>query len=254
MKPMTRLLSSLKALQGQLATPRQRDAAGEMIPMVEKAIRRLADIEADVNLTSAGKQNAMAALRQEVTAAVRPFVARWTEGERLAMPGAETAVSRAALSPEADDPTDLFGVKADRKTMTKAMRAAEYRARLAHLDDLQMELAYLNGDDELREAIGPNAPMRVRVTEHGVRITPWVSAELVANQRLGAAGVNDPAAVERLQSLQEHVRTIESLGSMLTEHLSQAVPLGQVPQAPPGAPTVFKDADGNDVVVPVLKG
>lgn len=253
MKPLNRLLSLLKALQEQLATKRQRDACGEMISMTEKAIQRLADIDADQNRSTVGKENAKVAVRQEVTAAVRPFVDRWTKAERDAMPMALAEVNKAALSPEEDDPTDLLGVKRDRKTMVKAARAAEIRASVAHLDDLQLEIVYLTGTDEMREAVGANAPPRVRVTEHGVRVSPWVSPEVIANHRMGAASANDPEAVQRLRDIQEHERMIGSLASMLTEHLSQEVPYGPVPQAPPSAPAVFKDADGHDVPVPAAR-
>ncbi len=89
----------------------------------------------------------------------------------------------------------------------------------------QLEVSALDSmaTPEVRSAI-ESLPARVVRDGNGTRWEPWVSAEMVANQRMGAAVAVSPEAVERLERVRGLRRTVEGLANGLVAALRTAGP------------------------------
>ena len=191
--------------------PDVKEALAVFVRIGERFVKRQTEIENDLNLSDVGRRSALRAASQESTAAVRSALEPKLAAYDRAIKSADAEITKAVNKP-GDGPS----VKAD-------LLVNHLLVQLEACDSLEVIALYSSATPEVRAAI-EGLPARVVRDGNGTRWEPWVTADIVANQRMGAAVASNPDAVARLERVRDLRRTIEGLANGLINALRSAAP------------------------------
>jgi len=231
----------LDAVEGQLEGATQISVAREVRTIGEVFDSRRAKIEGDRNLSDEGKQNGLVAARQEASSAVQTILDRENAQIDYAEKSARTEIEKSLLPVEPPDTGDHLGTRALGRQIEKTLRHDSIMRAFVKEDAIQPEIdsIYLNPSTapEIRAAL-ETAPPRVVRLNGQIALRPWVSEEMIGQQRIASAKGRASAAVERLEVLQGLRVDVNAITQGMLTNLKKAAPRG------PNEPVPLKDGDG----------